>query len=221
MQGDDITVCSLNVRGLTNNQKRRKTFLWLEKKKKFSIYFLQEVHSTRETEICWQSEWGYSNIFTNFSSSRAGVGILFNNNFYFQILKYFVDPEGRFIIADIKIQDKTLTLVSIYAPNKDEPTFFKLSSEFDYIFFPENIDAKLTDDQRLSCEGELSAAECFESLETMEMGRSPGTDGLLAEFYKVSWNDVSTYLLASLNSSPSKGHLSISQRRGLITLIPK
>ena len=55
----------------------------------------------------------------------------------------------------------------------------------------------------------------------MEMGRSPGTDGLPAEFYKVFWNDVATYLLASLNSSFSKGHLSISQRRGLITLIPK
>ena len=55
----------------------------------------------------------------------------------------------------------------------------------------------------------------------MLMGKSPGTDGLPAEFYKVFWNDVSTHLLASLNSSFSKGHLSISQRRGLITLIPK
>ena len=38
---------------------------------------------------------------------------------------------------------------------------------------------------------------------------------------KFFWNDVSTHLLASLNSSFSKGHLSISQRRGFITLIPK
>lgn len=83
------------------------------------------MHSTRETEICWQSEWGYSAIFTNFSSSRAGVSILFKNNFHFQISKYFVDPEGRFIISDIEIQDKTLTLLNIYAPNKDEPTFFQ------------------------------------------------------------------------------------------------
>ena len=55
----------------------------------------------------------------------------------------------------------------------------------------------------------------------MEMGKSPGTDGLPAEFNKVLWNNVSTHLLASLNSSFSKGHLSILQRRGLITLIPK
>ena len=99
----------------------------VEKKEKFSIYFLQEVHSTRETEICWQSEWGYPTIFTNSCSSRAGDGVLFNNNFHFQILKYFVDPEGTFIIADIKIHGKTLTLVNTYAPNKDEPTFFKMS----------------------------------------------------------------------------------------------
>ena len=36
-----------------------------------------------------------------------------------------------------------------------------LSDEYDDIFFPENSEAKLTDDQKLSCEGELSAAECF------------------------------------------------------------
>ena len=60
------------------------------------------------------------------------------------------------------------------------------------VFFPENIEAKLTDDQKLSCEGELSAAECFESFKTMEMGKSPGTDGLPAESYKVFWNDLSS-----------------------------
>ena len=32
----------------------------------------------------------------------------------------------------------------------------------------------------------------------METGKSPGTDGLPAEFYKVFWNDVSLFLLASL-----------------------
>ena len=100
MQPDDMVICSLNVRGLSNNTKRRETFLWL-KKKKFSIFFLQEVHSTKEREPYWHSEWEYSTIFTTFSSSRAGIAILFNNNFQFQILKHFADPEGRFIIADI------------------------------------------------------------------------------------------------------------------------
>ena len=64
------------------------------------FFFSQEVHCTKEREPYWRSEWGYSTIFTTFSNSRAGVAILFSNNFQFQILKYFADPEGRFVIAD-------------------------------------------------------------------------------------------------------------------------
>ena len=55
----------------------------------------------------------------------------------------------------------------------------------------------------------------------MESNKTPGTDGIPADFYKVFWNDIKVFLLASINSSYAKGLLSISQRRGLITLIPK
>jgi len=55
----------------------------------------------------------------------------------------------------------------------------------------------------------------------MESGKSPGTDGLPAEFYKVFWKDVSTFLVSSLNRSYQKGNLAITQRRGIIFLIPK
>ena len=92
MQPDDMVICSLNVRGLSNNTKRRETFLWL-KKKKFSIYFLQEVHSTKETEPYWHSEWGCSTFFTTFSSSKAGVAILFNNNFPISNSEAFCRPQ--------------------------------------------------------------------------------------------------------------------------------
>ena len=46
IQTQKITICSLNVRGLGNKHKRREIFNWL-RKKKFSIYFLQEVHNTK------------------------------------------------------------------------------------------------------------------------------------------------------------------------------
>ena len=94
-------------------------------KNKFSIDFLQETHSSSDTEAYWRSEWGYSTFFTNFSSSRAGVGILSNNNFLFNILRSFIDPEGRFIINDIETKSEVLTLLNIYAPNQDNPSFFK------------------------------------------------------------------------------------------------
>ena len=118
---DELVICSLNVRGLSNTLKR---FRW-PRMKKLSIFFLQEVHCTKEKEPLWSSEWGSSAFFSSFSSASAGVCILFNNNFEFKVMRQFSDPEGRFIIIDIKIENKIITLVNIYAPNDDNPAFFK------------------------------------------------------------------------------------------------
>ena len=115
---------SLNARGLSNNMKRREVFRWL-KNKKCSIFFLQEVHCSKDKEATWSAEWGYTAIFSSLSSASAGVSILFNNNFVFQLLKTFSDPNGRFVITDIKTESRTLTLVNIYAPNNDDSLFFE------------------------------------------------------------------------------------------------
>ena len=120
---DELVICTLNVRGLSNSLKRRETFRWL-KMKKYGIFFLQEVHCTKKKESLWMSEWGFTALFSSFSSASTGVCILFNNNFQFEIIRQFSHQEGRYIIIDMKI-DKILTLVNIYAPNNDNPTFFQ------------------------------------------------------------------------------------------------
>ena len=51
--------------------------------------------------------------------------------------------------------------------------------------------------------------------------KTPGTDGLPCEFYKVFWNDLAEILVNALNHSFETGMLSISQRRGIVKLIPK
>ena len=63
--------------------------------------------------------------FSSFSSASTGVCILFNDNFQFEIIRKFFDQEGRFIIIDMKIDNKILTLVNIYAANNNNPTFFQ------------------------------------------------------------------------------------------------
>ena len=42
----------------------------------------------------------------------------------------------------------------------------------------------------LNCEGIISKDECDSAIRTFKNGKSPGTDGLPAEFYKMFWNDV-------------------------------
>ena len=100
-------------------------------------------------------------------------------HFNSKTIRNLVTDDGITIFTDVEIlQEAKNYYESLYTSITDK----ELSNEYDDIFFPENIEAKLTNDQKLSCEGELSAAECFESLKTMVMGRSPGTDGLPAEF---------------------------------------
>ena len=87
-------------------------------------------------------------------------------------------------------------------------------------FFPKNFTG--LDEQSINeCEGLLTDVERLQSLKTMASNKSPGTDELPAEFYKVSWDYVKPFLINALNCSYTNGHLSITQRRGLITLVPK
>ena len=111
------------MRGLRDRLKRREMFDWL-RRKKFSIYMLQEVHCSEITIPSWSAEWGYKTIFSCCTSAKGGVAILFNNNFDFQLKRTYVDPNGRFIICDITLDKKCVTIAILYAPNEDDPNFF-------------------------------------------------------------------------------------------------
>ena len=89
------------------------------------------------------------------------------------------------------------------------------------LFFQQENHCTISDDEIKLCEGLLTAAECQESIKNMESNKTSGTDGIPAEFYEVFWNDIKPFFLTCINASRAKGFLSISQRTGLLTLIPK
>ena len=72
-----------------------------------------------------------------------------------------------------------------------------------------------------TCEGVMSVHECELALITMENNKTPGTDGLTPEFYRYSWNLLGSFMVSSFNYAFRNGTLSISQRQGIISLIPK
>ena len=88
-------------------------------------------------------------------------------------------------------------------------------------FFRHKNDTILNEEEQKTSEGSLTAKECLAALKTMETGKTPGSDGLSAEFYKVFWKDISKPLIRALNFSYDTGCLSITQGRGIIKLIPK
>ena len=94
-----------------------------------------------------------------------------------------------------------------------------LLPEIDF-FFSEN-DTILSNEERDYIEGFLTELECFNAMKDMKPEKSPGTDGLPSKFYQTFWNEVSKPLLKALNYGFEVGQLSISQKRGIIKLIPK
>ena len=70
-------------------------------------------------------------------------------------------------------------------------------------------------------EGELSVDECRQILKSFSSGKSPGEDGFTIEFYVQFFELLAPDLLKSLNAGYFRGEMSVSQRRGVITLIPK
>ena len=49
--------------------------------------------------------------------------------------------------------------------------------------------------------------------------KSPGSDGLSSEFYKVFWDDINLDVVASINYDFKKHQMSICLKRGIITLV--
>lgn len=67
----------------------------------------------------------------------------------------------------------------------------------------------------------ITEYEVKEVIKKMKNCKTPGSDGFPIEFYKVFWRDIGEYLINSLNLAFSKGQLSITQKQGIITCIPK
>ena len=112
----------------------------------------------------------------------------------------------------------------------EEKTFYKNlystrnvnpnNPEFDG-FFNNNLLTPLNEDQSKKCEGLLTERECFQALKDMDNGKTPGSDGFTCEFYKFFWDNIKQNVIASINYGFEKRQLSICQRRGIITLVPK
>ena len=119
----ELTIGSINARGLGDRSKRREFFNWL-RKKQMAMYFIQEAHCTENNMHDWRAEWGYQALFSCCSSKKAGISYCLTILSPFKFREHTATLGGRYIICDLITNGKQLTLANIYAPNNDDPTFF-------------------------------------------------------------------------------------------------
>ena len=89
-------------------------------------------------------------------------------------------------------------------------------------FFLNNLNIpKLSEEQKQSCEGDISPEEIKSILESFQNNKSPGNDGIPIEFYKICWNLISDSFIECVNESFKFGEMSNTQRKAVFTLIEK
>ena len=88
------------------------------------------------------------------------------------------------------------------------------------LFLDETL-PKITQEDKQSCETEVTLLEIGAALKELQNGKSPGSDGFTTEFYKFFWPTIKNMVLESIKYANQIGQLSIDQNRGIINLIPK
>ena len=113
--------------------------------------------------------------------------------------KYFLNLEKRHCkqgtITQLKVNDNDLICTDKEILKECESFYQNLYSskvatdnQEGKFFFPQQEHKRaLNNDEQSLCEGELRKNECLEPLKNMVADKSPGTDGLLCEFYKMFW----------------------------------
>ena len=80
---------------------------------------------------------------------------------------------------------------------------------------------KLTEQQRISLDEPVTEQELGNAIAQMPRYKSPGIDGLPADFYKIFFVKLKGLLLKVYNDALQRGRLHSTARRGVITLLPK
>ena len=129
-----VTISSLNIHGLTNDTKRQtmyNTFL----QSKSDIICLQETHCLSRNRTAWQDEWPGMSYWNPGPYNSKGLAILFKPSFKGEIISSDMDFDSRVLTVNVKLNDFTFNITTIYAPNTESRLECEQFFEFldDYI----------------------------------------------------------------------------------------
>ena len=166
----------------------------------------QELEGARvRSRLMWTEKGETSpKLFTNFERQRA-------HDSYISCLR---DADGlsRSSIGDLL--DIGVSFYSdLFSSTKTDPACSDILLR--------SLERRLSEGERDRLEGPLTSEEFTAALKSMPRNKSPGLDGLTAEFYCHFWDLLCDDLLAVYNSVLSSGRLSASQRCGVVRLLYK
>ena len=85
---------------------------------------MQESHSIPTDEKRWAAEWGSKIWFDHGDSNSKGVAIMFDKNFDIEVHNVIRSEKGRYLILYASHKKNKIVFANLYAPNKDDQSFF-------------------------------------------------------------------------------------------------
>ena len=120
--GSTLNILSANCQGLQDFKKRRDVLNYFENECPH-ILCLQDTHWVRDDEIKIKKLWKGACVINGNRTNSRGVAILLNSNFEYEIKQTIKDDMGNLLILNLLTSELVFTIVNIYSPNSDTPTF--------------------------------------------------------------------------------------------------
>ena len=155
-------------------------------------------------------------------------------------IKYFEDGEKstKFFLNTEKrnASDKTWNKIKcgdgtyktdIHSILNEQVNFYQTlftSNGYDNIeaeYFLQNIERKLSEQEKLHCDRDITEDEIFKVITQLKLNKSPGDDGIVSEFYVTYWSLIKHEFTKVIKHILDINTLTPSQNRALLTLIYK
>ena len=114
---------SANCQGLQSKQKRADVLGYF-RETDANIICLQDTHWVEKDLKYIKSLWDGECYINGSKTNARGVAILLKKDFEYEVKSFQKDAEGNYISLTLKLSSMTVNLMTIYAPNKDNPSFF-------------------------------------------------------------------------------------------------
>ena len=107
-----LDIASLNIRGLQDNNKRKRIFQTICNSK-FDAILLQETHSTDEDVVLWKKHWTGPAFFSLLNSTKGRAAIVCKESKNFKVEFENSDETGRIILVTVEMQKNKLQIINI------------------------------------------------------------------------------------------------------------
>ena len=139
-----------------------------------------------------------------------------SRNYHSKLITKLETDQGNIITDQKDILKETKNFYKKLYSKKPRPQLNNIFEKLDTLQFN-----TLSDSEAAEIEGKITYDEALQFLKKMKNDKSPGSDGFTTEFFKFFWLDLGHFIVRYINYSYDKEEMSVTQKLGIITCIPK